>query len=97
MAEPRIPSPPSRAERENTNKRRAYLKIAAIGAVLGVILGALIAFVDHETLNGLRHHLTLFLIVAIVVIVNLTSFLLFILFFAIYQWIRRDFEPSTDE
>jgi len=73
------------------------MKIAAVGIVLGTVLGALIGFVNEETLDGLRHHLTLSLIIAIVVIINVTSFLLFMLFWAIYQWIRRDFDPAAEE
>ena len=79
------------------NPKRAYIKMACVAAVLGVALGALITFVDRETFHDLRHHLTLLLIIAIVVIVNITSFLLFVLFWGVYRWIKRDFDPDAED
>ena len=89
MSEPSIPARP--------NPKRAYTKIAVVAATLGVLLGALITFVDRESFQDLRHHLTLWLVLAIVVIVNLTSFLLFTLFWAIYRWIKNDLEPPQED
>ncbi len=83
-------------QRSTPHPGRAYAKIAAVAAVLGIILGALITFVDRESFNDLRHHLTLALVLAIVVIINLTSFLLFGLFWIIYRWVKRDLEPERE-
>ena len=87
----------SELERTAPHPKRAYAKIAAVAAILGTILGALITFVDRESFNDLRHHLTLTLVLAIVVIINLTSFLLFGLFWIIYRWIKRDLEPERED
>ena len=76
---------------------RAYGKLIVVAALFGVILGALIIFVNRETVNGLRHHLTLWLIVALVAIVNITSFLLFLVFRLIYRWVMLDIRPDDDE
>lgn len=90
-----LPEPTASAPR--TNPRRAYAKIATMAAVLGIVLGGLITFVDREAFSDLRHHLTLWLVLAIVVIVNITSLLLFALFWAIYRWIKRDLEPAGED
>ena len=87
----------SELHRSTPQPRRAYAKIAAVAAVFGIILGALITFIDRESFIDLRHHLTLALVLAIVVIVNLTSFLLFGLFWMIYRWIKRDLEPERED
>ena len=87
-SDPSLPQP---------NPRRAYVKIASAAALLGIALGALITFVDREAFDDLRHHLTLWLIVAIVVIINIISFLLFMLFWTLYRWIRRDFDPTAED
>jgi uncharacterized BrkB/YihY/UPF0761 family membrane protein len=75
---------------------RAYFKIAAVATALGITLGALITFVSRDSVNDLQHHLTLWLVVAIVAIINIGSFLLFAVFWLIYRWIRRDLSPDED-
>ncbi len=80
-----------------TSSGRAYFKIVGVAIFLGVALGALITFVSREAVNDLRHHLTLWLVIAIVAIINITSFMLFAFFWMIYRWIKRDLDPAEDE
>ena len=54
-------------------------------------------FVSRENVNDLRHHLTLWLVIAIVAIINIVSFLLFTFFWMIYRWIKQDLDPVDDE
>ena len=90
--------PQSRAQTMLSSRRtRAYGKIVGIAIFLGFVLGALITFVSRENVNGLRHHLTLWLVIAIVAIINIASFLMFTLFWAIYRWIKRDFDPEEND
>ncbi len=89
--------PQARAQPILSSSARAYCKIVAVAIFLGVALGALITFVSRETVNDLRHHLTLWLVIAIVAIINITSFLLFALFWTIYRWIKRDLDPPEDD
>jgi cation transporter-like permease len=86
--EPRRPPLPS------PNRRRAYRKMAAVAALLIAILVALIIFANQQTVNGLRHHLTLWLIIAIVMIANISSFLILAAMLAAYKWIKRDLDPD---
>jgi hypothetical protein len=79
------------------NRARGWRKLFAISVLIVSLLSALIGFVSHETVNGLRHHLTLWLILAIVMIINITSFLIFALLLAAYKWIRRDFVADADD
>jgi uncharacterized BrkB/YihY/UPF0761 family membrane protein len=78
-------------------RARAYCKIVGIAIVLGIVLGVLITFVSRENVNDLRHHLTLWLVIAIVAIINIVSFLMFTLFWILYRWIKRDLEPADEE
>jgi uncharacterized BrkB/YihY/UPF0761 family membrane protein len=90
--------PQSRASAiSSPNRTRAYCKIAGVALGLGLLLALLIAVVSRETLNDLRHHLTLWLVIAIVAIINIVSFLMFSLFWLIYRWIKRDLDPQEDE
>jgi hypothetical protein len=90
--------PESRASAiPSTHRARAYCKIAGVAIVLGLVLGALVTFVSRDTLNDLRHHLTLWLVIAIVAIINIVSFLTFTLFWILYRWIKRDLDPEDEE
>ena len=86
-----------RADRSASKTARAYFKIVSVATALGISLGALVTFVSRESVNDLRHRLTLWLIIAIVAIINIGSFLLFAMFWAIYRWIKRDLDPVEDE
>ena len=81
----------------SSRKARAYSKIVGIAIFLGIVLGGLITFVSRENVNGLRHHLTLWLVIAIVAIINIVSFLMFTLFWILYRWIKRDLEPVQED
>ncbi len=76
---------------------RAYLKIIGVAGVLGVVLGALITFVSRAAVNDLRHHLTLWHLIAIVAAINVTFFFLFALSWVVYRWIKRDLEPEYED
>jgi uncharacterized BrkB/YihY/UPF0761 family membrane protein len=91
LPESRAPAIPS------LHRARAYCKIVGVAMVLGLALGALAAFVSRENVNDLRHHLTLWLVIAIVAIINIVSFLMFTLFWLIYRWIKRDLDPRDDD
>jgi amino acid transporter len=80
-----------------SSSARAYCKIVVVAILIGVVLGLLINYVDRETVNGLRHQLTLWLVIAIVAIINIVSFLLFALFWVVYRWIKRDLDPPEED
>jgi hypothetical protein len=81
----------------SSRRTRAYGKIVGIAIFLGIVLGGLITFVSRENVNDLRHHLTLWLVIAIVAIINIVSFLMFTLFWILYRWIKRDLEPVDED
>lgn len=90
--------PQSRASAIPSSRRaRAYGKIVGTALVLGLVLALLVTFVSRETVNDLRHHLTLWLVIAIVAIINIVSFLMFTLFWVIYRWIKQDLDPERED
>jgi uncharacterized BrkB/YihY/UPF0761 family membrane protein len=89
--------PPSRATAiRSAHRARAYYKIVGVALGLGLVLALLVSFVSRENVNDLRHHLTLWLVIAIVAIINIVSFLMFTLFWVLYRWIKRDLEPGEE-
>ena len=90
--------PPSRATAIHSSHRaRAYCKIVGVALGLGLVLALLISFVSRENVNDLRHHLTLWLVIAIVAIINIVSFLMFTLFWVLYRWIKHDLDPEDED
>jgi hypothetical protein len=76
---------------------RAYCKVVGVSVFLGVALGTAITLVNRDHVNDLRHHLTLWLLLAIVAGINVVAFLLFTTGWITYRWIRRDLEPDRDD
>ena len=90
--------PPSRATAiHSAHRARAYCKIVGVALGLGLVLALLVSFVSRENVNDLRHHLTLWLVIAIVAIINIASFLMFSLFWLIYRWIKQDLDPEDED
>lgn len=80
------------------NGKRACVKIAVVVAAIMLVLAAMVAVVhDGQVLDELKHSLSLWTIVALVVIINLVSFLCFVVLYAAYRWVRRDLKPRRDD
>jgi hypothetical protein len=79
------------------NRKRAALKLAFIVAIIIALVAALWAFIDKNALYELKHGLSPGPIIALVVIINLVSFLCFIVMFAAYHWVRRDLRPPRED
>ena len=79
------------------NRARAARKIALVVAALLLVLAACVLFVSAKTVNGLVNHLSLGLLVALIVIVNIVSLLIIMALFAAYRWIKCDLDPEDGE
>lgn len=79
------------------NHKRACLKAA--GVLLAIVLAILLLsqLVTTDTIDVLKHSLSLWSIIALVVIINLVSFGCFIVLFFAYRWIRCDLRPSSGD
>jgi hypothetical protein len=76
---------------------RAYCKVVGVSVFLGVALGTVITLISRDHVNDLRHHLTVWLLLAIVAGINAAAFVLFTIGWIIYRWIRRDLRHVSDE
>lgn len=79
------------------NRKRVCAKIAVILFGVLLVLTGLAFFVDGQTINELKYNFSLELIIALVIIINLVSFLCFTVLYAAYQWIRRDLKPARND
>ena len=81
----------------NHNRKRACLKILFILGVAAAIVLALSFYVPDQALDELKYSLTLGSIVAIVIIINVISFVCFLIFSMAYHWVRQDLKPPRTE
>jgi uncharacterized membrane protein len=79
------------------NGKRACCKLAFIICVTLTVLIGLYFFVDSQVVSGIKENFSLGVIIALVVIVNLVSFLCFIVLYAAYQWVRCDLKEKRLE
>jgi amino acid transporter len=78
------------------NKKRACAKIALVAVLVLAALVALVTLMDGQVMDEIKHTLSLWTIVALVVVINLVSFVCFIVLYAAYRWVRRDLKPPRD-
>lgn len=78
------------------NKKRACAKIALVAVLVLAAIAALILLLDGQALDQFKHTLSLWTIVALVIIINLVSFVCFVVLYAAYRWVRRDLKPQRD-
>lgn len=79
-----------------TNKKRACAKIALVAVLVLAAIAALVMLLDGQALDELKHTLSLWTIVALVLVINLVSFVCFVVLYAAYRWVRRDLKPPRD-
>ncbi len=64
---------------------------------MGVSLGVVITIVSEDRLNDLRRHLTLWLIIGIIAVINIATFIAFVVSRMTYRWIKRDLGPRDED
>lgn len=85
------------ASENHACKKRALGKILISVLVAGVLIALLSHFISDQALDELKHSLSLWTIIALVVIINLAGFICFLVLFAVYQWIRCDLKPQKHD
>jgi hypothetical protein len=71
------------------------MKIALIVAGLLLLAGLLALTVDSQALDQLKLDMSLWSLIAVVLIINIVSFAVFIVLFFAYQWVRCDLKPPS--
>ena len=89
--------PMSMAPENKDRKKRACVKIAAILMLAAVTVAVLAPVVNDAVLDELKHTLSLWSIIALVVVINVVSFACFVIFYMAYRWVRRDLKPRADD
>lgn len=73
------------------------MKVAALAGLLLLMIGLLSLSIDQAALNQLKFDLSLWTVIALVIIINLISATSFIILYAAYLWVRCDLKPPRSE
>lgn len=74
--------------------RRGQFKLFFLIALVAMILAALIWGLDERALDNLKYNLDFWTIMILLLIINLVSFLCFIIMYACYRWVKKDLSPE---
>lgn len=76
---------------------RACMKMAIIFGVALLTLAGLVFSIEDQTLDTLKHTLSIGNIIVLVLVINLASLMMFMILYAAYQWVRKDLKPPRPE
>jgi NADH:ubiquinone oxidoreductase subunit 6 (subunit J) len=79
------------------NKKRGCMKLVFVLAVSVFVLFFLGMFINGQAAEELKHNFSLWTIVALVIAINLVSFVSFIFMYAAFRWIKRDFSQQVNK
>ena len=74
---------------------KGTLKLIALIAIIGVVIFGLSHIIGEDDLDHLKYNLSLWTIIALVIIINLVSFICFLIMMMAYKWIRPDFKNNA--
>lgn len=74
---------------------KGTLKLMALIALTAAVVFALSQIIGEDDLDQLKHNLSLWSIIALVIIINLVSFVCFLIMMMAYKWIRADFKNNA--
>ena len=78
------------------SKGRGCLKILLLLAICTVIVAVLSQYIDEQSLDVLKHNLSVRTIITLVIVINLVSFMCFTVMYFAYRWISKDFKQKPD-
>lgn len=79
------------------NSKRALCKVGLI-VVLAVSLVAVLShFATDQALDELKYSLNLSTIVILVIVINVVSFSCFLIFYTLYQWVKKDLRENRPD
>lgn len=81
------------------NSKRALCKVLLIAIIAALIVAGLSQLVTDQALDELKYSLNLGTIVILVIVINIVSFTCFLIFYTLYQWVKKDLKekPEVDE
>lgn len=84
-------------EKSCKNSKRALCKVGLIVLLAAILVAVLSHFATGQALDELKYSLNLGTIVILVVVINVVSFSCFLIFYTLYQWVKKDLRENRPD
>lgn len=71
-------------------RRRIACKLALIILTAAIVIAGLVWSIDEQALDNLKHRLSLWTLIALLLIINVVSFVSFMVMYMAWKWVRSD-------
>jgi heme/copper-type cytochrome/quinol oxidase subunit 2 len=71
-------------------RRRIVCKLALILTTAAIVIAGLVWSIDDQALDNLKHRLSLWTLIALLLIINVVSFVSFLVMYMAWKWVRSD-------
>lgn len=75
-------------------RNRIVFKLACIIITAILVTAGLILSIDDQALDNLKHRLSLWTLIALLLIINLVSFVSFLVMYLAWKWVCIDLKPD---
>lgn len=77
------------------NTKKGLKKLGCIIFAAIVVLALLLLALDDRALDELKFNLGLWTIIVLVLIINIVSFISFMVMYLAYRWVKHDFDDDS--
>ena len=78
------------------NTKKGLKKLGCIIFAAVVVLVLLVLALDDRALDELKFNLGLWTIIVLVLIINVVSFISFMVMYLAYRWVKQDFDDRSE-
>ena len=77
--------------------RRIACKLALIILTAALVIAGLVWSIDDQALDNLKHRLSLWTLIALLLIINLVSFISFLVMYMAWKWVRIELKSDKGD
>lgn len=77
-------------------RRRIAFKLAMIIVTAAFVIAGLVWSIDDQALDNLKHRLSLWTLIALLLIINVVSFVSFLVMYTAWKWVRNDLKNNNN-
>ena len=78
-------------------RRRIACKLAFIIITAALVITGLAWSIDDQALDNLKYRLSLWTLIALLLIINLVSFVSFLVMYMAWKWVRIELKPDKSD
>ena len=78
-------------------RKRIACKLAFIIIAAALVIAGLVWSIDDQALDNLKHRLSLWTLIALLLIINLVSFISFLVMYMAWKWVRIELKQDKSD